>query len=66
MIAYVGLDLGVNTSVVTNSFAPKLHLRTPLEHNLEVEAEQGHSMETVNQLSVVLDIQPDDDHAQNI
>ena len=69
MIAYVGLDLGVNTSLVTNSFAPKFHLRKPLERNLEVEAgaEQGHDMETVRQLSTVLDIRSDDDQleAQN-
>jgi hypothetical protein len=28
MLVYVGLNLGVDTEVVTNSFAPKMHLRT--------------------------------------
>ena len=27
MLTYVGLDLGVDTSVLTNSVAPKFHLR---------------------------------------
>jgi hypothetical protein len=47
MIAYVGLDLGVDTSTVTNSFAPKLHLRKPSKPNLEVDAKQERDMETV-------------------
>jgi hypothetical protein len=61
MIAYVGFDLGIDTSVVTNSFAPKLHLRKPLERNLD--AEQDPDMKNVRQLSVVLDIGPHDDLA---
>ena len=62
MMAYVGLGLGVDTCMVKNSFAPKFHLRKPLEQNLEVgtDAEQGHDMETV------LDIRSDDDQAQNM
>jgi hypothetical protein len=28
MLVYVGLNLGVDTEAVTNSFAPKIHLRT--------------------------------------
>jgi hypothetical protein len=27
MLTYVGLDLGVDTSILTNSVAPKFHLR---------------------------------------
>jgi hypothetical protein len=56
MIAYVGLDLGVDTSVVTNSVAPKLHLRELPER--DVEAEQVRDMQSVRQLSV-LDVRPD-------
>jgi hypothetical protein len=29
MITYVGLDLGVKTAVLTNSVAPRIHLRQP-------------------------------------
>jgi methylglyoxal synthase len=62
MIAYVGLDLGVDTSVVTNSVAPKLYLRKPFEQ----KEDQGHDMEleSVIRLSAVLDIQPDGDQTQ--
>jgi hypothetical protein len=54
MIAYVGLDLGVDTSVVTNSFAPKLYLRK--ERNLRIDTEQGQDTESIRELSVVLDL----------
>jgi hypothetical protein len=29
MITYVGLELGVDTAVLTNSVAPRMHLRQP-------------------------------------
>jgi hypothetical protein len=44
MLVYVGLNLGVDTEVVTNSFAPKMHLRK----NRQGEAEDlnaGRDME---------------------
>ena len=64
MIVYVGLDLGVNTSVVTNSVTPKLHLWKPVER--DVQAEQGRDTESVRQLSAVLDIRPNDEEGQNV
>jgi hypothetical protein len=66
MIAYVGFDLGVDTSVVTNSFAPKLHLRKPLERKLDVDAQQGRDTGSFTELSVVLDIRPCEDEGQNV
>jgi hypothetical protein len=64
MIAYVGLDLGVETSVITNSSAPKLHPRICPERK-EDSAKQERDMETVRNLSVVLDIRPDDEDVTN-
>jgi hypothetical protein len=65
MIAYVGLDLGVNTSVVTNSFAPKFELRKSLESQ-EVDAEQGRDIESIRELPEVLNIRRHDDEEQNV
>jgi hypothetical protein len=64
MIAYVGLDLGVDTDLVTNSVAPKHHLREPVERK-EVNAAQESHMDSVGPLSVVFDIRPDHDEEQN-
>jgi hypothetical protein len=64
MIAYVGLDLGVDTSVVTNSFAPKLHLRDG--QNLKVDTEQGQHTQSIRELSVVLDLCRHEEEGQNI
>jgi hypothetical protein len=65
MIAYVGLDLGVDTSRVTNSFAPKFHLRKP-PGNLEGDANQELDMETVLQSSGVLDIRKNDNRGRDV
>jgi hypothetical protein len=62
MIAYVGLDLGVDTSVVTNSVAPKLYLR---KRNMEAGAEPGQNTETIREVSVVLDIRLHDDEGKD-
>jgi hypothetical protein len=59
MITYVGLDLGVDTSRVTNSFTSNGRLRKHVEGNMEVDAEQGGDVESVRQVSIVLDIRPD-------
>ena len=54
MIAYVGFDPGVDMSVVTNSFASKLHLRKPLERKVDAKQVPDMESETVRQLSVIL------------
>jgi hypothetical protein len=68
MIAYVGLDVGVDASMVTNSFSPnlKLHLRKPLERNLEVDTEHGRDIESIRELPLVLNIQPHEDVGQKV
>jgi hypothetical protein len=64
MIAYVGLDLGVDTHLATNSVAAKRYLREPTERK-EVDAEQESHMKSVGPLSVVFDIRPHHDEGQN-
>jgi hypothetical protein len=41
MLTYVGLDLGVDTSVLTNSVAPKFHLRQCHAANLNGVASEN-------------------------
>ena len=64
MITYVGLDLGVDTAVLTNSVAPKIHLRqsrviTAFSVGEDLEAVADNGSENVNSddsESAVLDI----------
>ena len=65
MIAYVGLDLGVDTSVVTNSVTQESHLRKPLGRK-DGYTEQGQNIDSTRRLSVVLNIRRDDDKGWNM
>jgi hypothetical protein len=65
MIAYIAFDLGVDASMVTNSIAPKFHLRKPPERT-EIDDEQRQNMESARQPLAVLDIQPDNDEGWNV
>jgi hypothetical protein len=61
MIAYVGLDLGINTSVLIDPVAPKLEPQTPLQRR-EVASERGRHVESASlRISTALDIQLDFD-----
>ena len=60
MIAYVGLDLGVDTSEVTNSFAPKFHLRQRGATNFNsLNRESRINDVTDGETSLVIDIVPE-------
>jgi hypothetical protein len=63
MMVYIGLDLGVDLNVVTNSVAHRFHPRKRLDEMKEDNIEQGQYAENVpvTPISIVLDLRPDDE-----